>query len=319
MLAYTTYTEAGGTGKTTLSANLAVAHARAGLDTLVLPLDPQDANLSRLFAIDGNRDDDGVDNLIRHMIGKPAGEFADLITTKEGVDIIPEHNSVAALGTLLEQSELPSPPTDSPTAALGGKPEWKQLHRVLLEHGVPNNYDVVICDPPATEGAQLYNAITATGALLLAVEPTPKGRDAIAGLEQLVNGLTKQLQTQIGVVGAVPVRYRDTNTQADVLDDLQYDTVTKIRERGSLFEGAWDAHCSAFRFVDEHRSRVREYEQETLAKLDRAARTLESKVGIEAPHPPEPGTLNPEHNTESLTQYTASSDTTDTTVSNSAE
>ncbi len=41
MLAYSTYSEAGGVGKTTTAANLAVAHARAGLKPLVVPLDPK--------------------------------------------------------------------------------------------------------------------------------------------------------------------------------------------------------------------------------------------------------------------------------------
>ncbi len=44
MLAYSTYSEAGGVGKTTTAANLAVAHARAGLKPLVIPLDPQEGN-----------------------------------------------------------------------------------------------------------------------------------------------------------------------------------------------------------------------------------------------------------------------------------
>ena len=58
MLAYTTYSEAGGVGKTTSAANLAVAHARAGLKPLVIPLDQQEGNLSHLLNVDQNRDKD---------------------------------------------------------------------------------------------------------------------------------------------------------------------------------------------------------------------------------------------------------------------
>ena len=39
MLSYAVYSEAGGVGKTTLTANLAVVHAKAGLDVLVVSLD----------------------------------------------------------------------------------------------------------------------------------------------------------------------------------------------------------------------------------------------------------------------------------------
>jgi len=89
MLAYSTYSEAGGVGKTTTAANLAVAHARAGLKPLVVPLDPQDGDLSRLFGVDTDRTE-SVDNIVRHMIRRPSGDFSDLVRTVENVDIIPE-------------------------------------------------------------------------------------------------------------------------------------------------------------------------------------------------------------------------------------
>ncbi len=57
MLTYTTYSEAGGIGKTTLSAHLAAAHARAGRDVLVIDGDPQDGSLSYLFDVADERDE----------------------------------------------------------------------------------------------------------------------------------------------------------------------------------------------------------------------------------------------------------------------
>ena len=46
MLTYTTYSEAGGVGKTTLTANLADAHTQQGRDVLVIDLDPQEGSLT---------------------------------------------------------------------------------------------------------------------------------------------------------------------------------------------------------------------------------------------------------------------------------
>ncbi|WP_344222848.1 ParA family protein, partial [Aeromicrobium tamlense] len=89
MLTYTVYSEAGGVGKTSLAANLAQAHARAGLNVLVVPLDPQDGDLSRLLGVDGDRADGDADNLVRHMINAPKGSLDELVRTAEGVDIIP--------------------------------------------------------------------------------------------------------------------------------------------------------------------------------------------------------------------------------------
>jgi len=287
MLAYSTYSEAGGVGKTTTAANLAVAHARAGLKPLVVPLDPQDGNLSRLFSVDGQRTDP-VDNLVRHMIRRPKGGFEDLIRTVEGVDIVPEHNMLADLAEYLQREKEQA---EAMGEAFG---MHTQLLRVLREAGVPEEYDVLICDPPATEGPHLYNAIHATRSLVIPVEPSAKGRAAVRGLESLVSGFEDQLDIEVGVLAAVPIGFKDTRDQRTILDEIDYPIPEVIGERSSLMEGCWMQQCSAFRYACEFRSRQRDYELETLAQFDRLARHLEREVGIEAPNPPEPGDLDHE-------------------------
>lgn len=285
MLAYSTYSEAGGVGKTTTAANLAVAHARAGLKPLVVPLDPQDGDLSRLFGVDSERTK-SVDNLVRHMIRRPKGDLNDMIRTVEGVDIIPEHNMLSDLAEYLQREKEQS---EAMGEAFG---LHSQLLRVLREAGVPDNYDVLICDPPATEGPHLYNAIHTTRSLVIPVEPSAKGKAAVQGLESLVAGLEEQLNVQVGVLGAVPIGFKDTRDQRTILDEIDYPIPEIIGERASLMEGCWMQQCSAFRYVQEFRDRRRDYELETLAQFDSLARQLETEVGIEAPNPPEPGDLD---------------------------
>lgn len=287
MLAYSTYSEAGGVGKTTTAANLAVAHARAGLKPLVVPLDPQDGDLSRLFGIDNERTE-SVDNLVRQMIRRPNGEVSDLIRTVEGVDIIPEHNMLSDLAEYLQREK------DQAEAMGEAFGMHAQLLRVLREAGVPDEYDVLICDPPATEGPHLYNAIHATRSLVIPVEPSAKGRAAVEGLEALVGGLEEQLDVDVGVLAAVPVGFKDTRDQRTVLNEIDYPIPEVIGERASLMEGCWMQQCSAFRYVREFRDRRRDYEIETLAQFDRIARHLEEAVGLEAPDPPEPGDVEHE-------------------------
>jgi cellulose biosynthesis protein BcsQ len=285
MLAYSTYSEAGGVGKTTTAANLAVAHARAGLKPLVVPLDPQDGDLSRLFGVDTDRTE-SVDNLVRHMIRRPSGDFDDLIRTVEGVDIIPEHNMLSDLAEYLQREK------DQAEAMGEAFGMHAQLLRVLREAGVPDEYDVLICDPPATEGPHLYNAIHATRSLVIPVEPSAKGRAAVEGLEALVSGLESQLEVEVGVLAAVPVGFKNTRDQQTILDEIDYPIPEVIGERASMMEGCWMQQCSAFEYVRSHRDRRRDYELETLAQYDRLARQLESAVGLEAPNPPEPGDLD---------------------------
>ncbi|MCT9098514.1 ParA family protein [Haloarchaeobius sp. HME9146] len=285
MLAYSTYSEAGGVGKTTTAANLAVAHARAGLKPLVVPLDPQDGDLSRLFGVDDQRTEP-VDNLVRHLIRRPKGDFNDLVRTVEGVDIVPEHNMLSDLAEYLQREK------DQAEAMGEAFGMHAQLLRVLREAGVPDEYDVLICDPPATEGPHLYNAIHATRSLVIPVEPSAKGRAAVEGLEALVGGFEDQLDVDVGVLAAVPVGFKDTRDQRTILDEIDYPIPEIVGERSSLMEGCWMQQCSAFTYVSEHRDRQRDYELETLAQFDRLARQLEREVGLEAPNPPEPGDLD---------------------------
>jgi len=287
MLAYSTYSEAGGVGKTTTAANLAVAHARAGLDPLVVPLDPQDGDLSHLFGVDGRRTE-SVDNVVRHMIRRPKGEFGDLVRTVEGVDIVPEHNMLSDLAEYLQREK------DQAEAIGEAFGMHSQLLRVLREAGVPEEYDVLICDPPATEGPHLYNAIHTTRSLVIPLEPSAKGRAAVEGLESLVDGLEDQLDVEVGVLAAVPVGFKDTRDQRTILEGIDYPVPEVVGERSSLMEGCWMQRCSAYRYVREFRNRRRDYELETLAQYDRLARHLEAEVGTEAPDPPEPGDLEHE-------------------------
>lgn len=287
MLAYSTYSEAGGVGKTTIAANLAAAHARAGLKPLAVPLDPQDGDLSRLFGVDGQRTEP-VDNLVRHMIRRPNGDLSDLIRTVEGVDIIPEHNMLSDLSEYLQREKDQS---EAMGEAFG---MHAQLLRILREAGVPEKYDVLICDPPATEGPHLYNAIHTTRSLVIPLEPSAKGRAAVQGLESLVSGLQDQLDVGVGVLAAVPIGFKNTRDQQTILEEIEYSIPEIVGERASLMEGCWMKQCSAFRYVREFRDRRRDYELETLAQFDRIARHLEQEVGLEAPNPPEPGNLDHE-------------------------
>ena len=285
MLSYTIYSEAGGVGKTSLAANLAVAHARGGLDPLVVPLDPQDGDLSRLLGVDDDRADGSVDNIVRHMVNSPRGPFEDLVRTAEGVDIVPEHNMLSDLADHLTREQ------DKAEDLGDAYNIYAQLQRVLREADVSSRYDVLICDPPATESIHLYNAIYATRNLLIPVEPSWKGQASVEGLTDLASNFAEQLNIDVGVLGAVPNSVKNTSDQREMLEDIEFPTPEVIGDRTSLMEGCWKQQCSAFRYVREHRDRRREYELETLAQFDRLARFIEQAVGIEAPHPPEPGAL----------------------------
>jgi chromosome partitioning protein len=273
MLTYTVYSEAGGVGKTTIAANLAVAHARDGLDVLMIDMDPQDGCLSYLFGVGGDRSDGSADNLVRHMIKREQGPFEALVReTEYGVDVIPSHNMLERLTELLlKTAELEEDTHPDPDYEF---PKHEQLLRVLKENDVPAEYDVLIIDPPATAGPHLYNALYATRNLVIPLELSGKGEQSVEGLQDLVRGLETELGINIGVLAAVPNEVKHTTDQATYLaelDELGFDAPVTIGDRTSMFEGCWRQQCSAFAFVEEHRSRTREYEIETLEQFETLA------------------------------------------------
>ncbi|WP_420182886.1 ParA family protein (plasmid) [Haloarcula sp. KBTZ06] len=271
MLTYTVYSEAGGVGKTTMAANLAVADARAGHDVLAIDMDPQEGSLSFLFDVADRRTDSEADSLVRHLVERPRGPFTDLIETSEGVDVLPAHNSLEVLSKHLRRREE--------EAADFGE-NWNpnvQLLRVLKDADVPSEYDTVIIDPPATADVKLYNALHATRNLVIPFEPSGKGQQSVEGLADLVTGLEDTLDINVGVLAAVPNRFKGTNDQEEMLKRLRaesYDIPVVFRERTSLLEGCWRKQCSAFKYIEEHRSRERDYEIETLEQFEELAAHL---------------------------------------------
>ncbi|UPV76794.1 ParA family protein (plasmid) [Halorussus limi] len=273
MLTYTTYSEAGGVGKTTLSANLARAHRDHGHRVLVVDLDPQDGCLSYLLGVDDDRSDEDVDTIVHHMIDR-GDDFDGLIRTTEGIDVVPSHNMLERLGDLLEKAASIAEQTGESFSKYG------RLRHVLAANDVPENYDVLIVDPPATSGPHLYNAIDATRSLVIPVEPSGKGGESIAGLESVVAGIESNLDIDVGVLATVVNRFEGTNDQEAVLgdvNDMPYPNPVTLRKRSSLFEGCWTERCSAFQYVEEHRDRERDHERETLDKLDELATVLEER------------------------------------------
>lgn len=265
MLTYTTYSEAGGVGKTTLASNLAAAHTEQGRDVLVIDLDPQQGSLTYLLDIPVSRDDDEADNIARHLIDHPRGDLIDLIhETPFEFDVIPSHNMLENLPQLLTQAQEMAENLGDEFAPND------QLRQVLADADIPNEYDTVIVDPPATAGPHLYNAVSATRSLVLPVEPTGKGMQSINGIEEIVMNLEDTLGYDVGVLAVVPNKISGTVDQERYLEEIRglgYDAPVALRDRSSLFEGCWDKRCTAFYYFGYHRSPQRDYEAETLDKL----------------------------------------------------
>jgi len=279
MLTYTPVSEAGGVGKTTTAATLAVSHARAGHDVLAIDMDTQNGSLTYLFGPEYDRGDPSVDNLVRHLVGRPKGEFNDLThRVEQGVDVVPSHNMLEDIHEFLLNEK-------NQAEKLGESYSmYHQLHRVLREASVRDQYDVVIVDSAGKAGPILYNALVAVRNVVIPFEATAKGQESIEGLDDLVDGLEESIDVNVGVLAVLPIGYKNTRDQREILADLRdsgFPVPVVIGERGSLMEGCWKQQCSPYTYVEEHRDRKRDYEFDTLNQFDDLARHLEHEAGLE--------------------------------------
>jgi len=278
MLTYTPVSEAGGVGKTTTAATLAVSHARAGHDVLAIDMDTQNGSLTYFFNPDHDRGNPEVDNLVRHLVGRPKGEFQNLTYEVEhGVDLIPSHNMLEDLHEFLLNEK-------NQAERLGESYSmYHQLHRVLRDGDVRDEYDVVIVDSAGKAGPILYNALVAVRNVVIPFEATAKGQESIDGLDDLVDGLEENIGVDVGVLAVVPIGYKNTRDQREILSSLResgFSVPVVIGERSSLMEGCWKQQCSPYTYVEKHRNRKRDYELETLDQFDELARHLEREAGL---------------------------------------
>jgi len=286
MITAVVYSESGGTYKTTMTANLAVALDRMGLDTLVLDLDPQEGNLTSLFDAGTRRSDPEADNLVKHILDMPDGTFEELVeTTAEGVDIVPSHDMLGDFTSNLEQKI--SYETGMQNMSREAYPRFELLYELLWEReALHEQYDAILIDPNARAEDLLYNAIYAMRTLVAPVKPAGKGNLSLDGLSELVGNMEHQLDIEVGLSCVVPSGVGQTNAHRQYRERFEatpeFATPVAIGNRESLMDAMWEARGSAFKVVEERwktferdgemvsepgQRRVRDREIETLRKL----------------------------------------------------
>lgn len=250
------YAESGGTYKTTTTANLAASLERMGLDTLVIDLDPQAGNLSSLFNVGENvRSNPDADNIVRHILERPKGDFEDLIeTTSEGVDVIPSHDMLGDFTSNLEQKIQYEAQMDG--IAEEEYPRYELLYDLLWNtEEVHEDYDAVLIDPNARAEDLLYNAIFAMRTLIAPVRPAGKGSLSLDGLEELVGNMRDQLEIDVGLSCVVPQGVGQTNAHQQYRDQFletdAFHTPVAIGDRESLMDAMWEARGSVFKVIEE--------------------------------------------------------------------
>lgn len=161
MHVYAVALEKGGCGKTALAVNLAAAFHHLGLGALLIDLDAQ-ASASHWLGVDteqltphetvlgllgeGMKDQAGAASLLRRVV-----------TTAEGVHLLPAHELMAGL------------PAQLSAAPMSGLFLLQQVFRDLDHAGAP--FDVVVLDLPPARGPVLAMALAGATRCLVPVQP----------------------------------------------------------------------------------------------------------------------------------------------------
>lgn len=295
MIATVVYSESGGTYKTTTTANTAVGWERMGLNTLAIDLDPQEGNLTSLFDVGGQRSNPESDNLVKHILDMPDGDFHDLIeTSEEGVDVIPAHDMLGDFTSNLEQKITYE--TGMKNMNRDEYPRFELLYDLLWnKHALQEEYDAIIIDPNARAEDILYNSIFALRTLIAPVKPAGKGSLSLDGLENLVKNMQQQLDIEIGLSCVVPSGVGQTNAHQQYTKQFEnaFPAPVAIDDRESMMDAMWEAQGSAYKVIEERwktferddemvsepgQRRVYDREIETLQKMYQLATFVASET-----------------------------------------
>jgi chromosome partitioning protein len=166
----------GGIGKTTTTANLAVAWGAIGARVLTIDLDPQFA-LTRRFAINAS---EVADTTFELLAGAGALASAILPGVAPGVDLVAARRDLAKL-------EL----------SLAVEHHREQFLTDLLDSQIAG-YDAVVIDCPPSLGLLTVNALVAANEVVVPVDMTDEGAlQGAAELKAIVRRLAKRSPLQI--------------------------------------------------------------------------------------------------------------------------
>jgi chromosome partitioning protein len=175
----------GGTGKTTVSVNLAAEFAALGLRVLLVDLDSQ-GHCAVGLGIKVSRNTPAVHAIFRSAENR----LTDAVQASAF-----ENLSLAPADTLFEHGE--------------GLRDETLLKRALAEESICTNFDVVILDTPPSLDILLINALTAANWVVVPFVPHPLSSE---GVKQLMRALFKVISSsnqQLKLAGFLPMMGND--------------------------------------------------------------------------------------------------------------
>ena len=174
----------GGVGKTTACQNMAVALSKKGRRVAVVDMDPQ-SNLSAGFGLNPSPTDPQVFDLLSGAV-----EWNDVITAKEGVDIVP-----SSLSLVMAELNEEGPVND------------KTALRNALSKIESDRYDYIFIDSPPQLGIFTQNVLAASDKVIV---PMDGGFYSLFGLRLLDRSMEvfrERLNPELAIGGILLTNY----------------------------------------------------------------------------------------------------------------
>lgn len=210
----TTFTHAGGVGKTSIVLNVGYRLSQLGYRVLLIDLDPQ-ANLTTWLGVDDAELSETISNL--------ALQNGALPTPREvhGLQLIPSHIDLAEVeGGLRER--------------IGG---ILRLRRTLEVQGA--QWDVVLIDSPPSLGQLAGFGALAADALLVPIVMRRKGIDALAGLNRMMPQY-HELRPELRVGLYIPTMYGNRGEDRELYQSLIQHGFAPMTSPIPQREAAWN-------------------------------------------------------------------------------
>jgi len=249
----------GGTGKTTVSINLAGALADRGHRVLLIDLDPQGyatvgASLKDAYSTDGP-------TLNEVLLGTGDATLADIIRSGPEFDVIPAAARMA--GQNLE------PQLKQATAG------ERRLESALNDLDAIETYDVIVIDCPPGLGALTDNALLATKHVVIPAEAKGTSRRALELLNDQIDTLEHYFGVEISPIALVANDVRPDGVSDEMMEwfDVVFASaipVFELRKRVVL-QRAMDSGVSIY---------AHEEDTDMQGVFDDLATHIESEAGL---------------------------------------
>ena len=190
----------GGVGKTTTTANLGAALARAGVRTCLVDLDPQ-AHLSLHLGVHPGPDDPTVYDM---LLDESVTAIDAAVEVEPGLDLIPAETDLAAAET-----------------DLAADPDRQSRLRHMLEKS-GDRWDAILIDCPPSLGVLTINALGAANEVFVPMQAHFLALQGVGKLLETVGLVCAGINPSLQVSGIVLCMHETQTTLArEVVEDLK--------------------------------------------------------------------------------------------------